>query len=105
MSTSPISRRWRKPRSGWRISSIVAEELFYDLDGPIVRITTPHIPLASADELEAFLSHGVELPAITLPDRLSGVVGKWLEALGSELEALVGKDIDPRFVGCLHMRL
>ena len=39
---------------GWgaEISSIVAEELFYDLDGPIVRITTPHIPLASADELE-----------------------------------------------------
>ena len=39
---------------GWgaEISSIVAEEMFYDLDGPIVRITTPHIPLASADELE-----------------------------------------------------
>ncbi len=29
--------------------SIVAEELFYDLDGPIVRITTPHIPLPAAD--------------------------------------------------------
>ena len=39
---------------GWgaEISSIVAEEMFYDLDGPILRITTPHIPLASADELE-----------------------------------------------------
>ncbi len=39
---------------GWgaEISSIVAEELFYDLDGPIIRVTTPHIPLASADELE-----------------------------------------------------
>jgi len=39
---------------GWgaEISSIVAEEMFYDLDGPIVRITTPHIPLASADQLE-----------------------------------------------------
>jgi pyruvate dehydrogenase E1 component beta subunit len=39
---------------GWgaEISSIVAEEMFYDLDGPIIRITTPHIPLASADELE-----------------------------------------------------
>lgn len=39
---------------GWgaEISSIVAEEMFYDLDGPILRITSPHIPLASADELE-----------------------------------------------------
>ena len=39
---------------GWgaEIASIVAEELFWDLDGPIVRITTPHIPLPSADALE-----------------------------------------------------
>ena len=39
---------------GWgaEISSIIAEECFYDLDMPIVRIPTPHIPLASADELE-----------------------------------------------------
>ncbi len=39
---------------GWgaEIASIVAEELFWDLDGPIVRVTTPHIPLAAADSLE-----------------------------------------------------
>jgi pyruvate dehydrogenase E1 component beta subunit len=39
---------------GWgaEIVSIVAEELFWDLDGPIVRITTPHIPLAAANNLE-----------------------------------------------------
>ena len=39
---------------GWgaEVSSIVAEELFWDLDGPIVRITTPHIPLAAANNLE-----------------------------------------------------
>lgn len=39
---------------GWgaEISSIIAEECFYDLDMPIVRITTPHIPLASVGELE-----------------------------------------------------
>jgi pyruvate dehydrogenase E1 component beta subunit len=39
---------------GWgaEIASIVAEECFYDLDGPIVRITTPHVPLPAADELE-----------------------------------------------------
>lgn len=39
---------------GWgaEVVSIVAEECFYDLDGPIVRITTPHLPLPAADALE-----------------------------------------------------
>ena len=39
---------------GWgaEIVSIVADEAFYDLDGPPVRITTPHIPLPAADMLE-----------------------------------------------------
>jgi pyruvate dehydrogenase E1 component beta subunit len=39
---------------GWgaEIVSIVADESFYDLDGPPVRITTPHIPLPAADVLE-----------------------------------------------------
>ncbi len=39
---------------GWgaEISSIVTEECFYDLDQPVVRITTPHIPLPAADALE-----------------------------------------------------
>jgi pyruvate dehydrogenase E1 component beta subunit len=30
----------------------VAEEGIDDLDGPIVRITTPHVPLPAADNLE-----------------------------------------------------
>jgi pyruvate dehydrogenase E1 component beta subunit len=39
---------------GWgaEIASIVADEAFWDLDGPIVRVTTPHIPLPAADHLE-----------------------------------------------------
>jgi pyruvate/2-oxoglutarate/acetoin dehydrogenase E1 component len=39
---------------GWgaEIASIVADESFWDLDGPIVRITTPHIPLPAADAIE-----------------------------------------------------
>jgi pyruvate/2-oxoglutarate/acetoin dehydrogenase E1 component len=39
---------------GWgaELASIIADEAFYDLDGPIVRITTPHIPLPAADVLE-----------------------------------------------------
>jgi len=40
---------------GWgaEVASIVAEEILWDLDGPVVRVTTPHIPLPSSAELEA----------------------------------------------------
>jgi pyruvate dehydrogenase E1 component beta subunit len=39
---------------GWgaELVSIIADEAFYDLDGPVVRITTPNIPLPAADALE-----------------------------------------------------
>lgn len=39
---------------GWgaEVASIVADEGFFVLDGPIVRVTTPHLPLPSADALE-----------------------------------------------------
>lgn len=39
---------------GWgaEIVSIVVDEVFWDLDGPVHRITTPHIPLPAADALE-----------------------------------------------------
>jgi pyruvate/2-oxoglutarate/acetoin dehydrogenase E1 component len=39
---------------GWgaEVVSIVAEEVWSDLDGPPVRITSPHVPLPSADALE-----------------------------------------------------
>jgi pyruvate/2-oxoglutarate/acetoin dehydrogenase E1 component len=39
---------------GWgaELSSLVAEEIFWDLEGPIVRVTTPHVPLPAADALE-----------------------------------------------------
>jgi acetoin:2,6-dichlorophenolindophenol oxidoreductase subunit beta len=39
---------------GWgaEIASIAADEAFDDLDGPIIRITTPHVPLPAADVLE-----------------------------------------------------
>jgi pyruvate dehydrogenase E1 component beta subunit len=47
---------------GWggELASIVSEEVFYDLDGPIVRITTPHIPLPAADALEDMAIPSVE---------------------------------------------
>jgi pyruvate/2-oxoglutarate/acetoin dehydrogenase E1 component len=47
---------------GWgaEIASIVADECFWDLDGPILRISTPHIPLPSADLLEDHTIPSVE---------------------------------------------
>ena len=39
---------------GWgaEVVSIIAEEAFYDLDSPVVRIVTDHIPLPASDILE-----------------------------------------------------
>lgn len=39
---------------GWgaEIVSLVADECFYDLDGPLLRITPPHVPIPAADALE-----------------------------------------------------
>lgn len=47
---------------GWgaEIASIVAEEAFDSLDGRIVRITTPHVPLPAADSLEDLAIPSVE---------------------------------------------
>ena len=59
---------------GWgaEIVSIVADEAFYDLDGPPVRITTPHIPLPAADLLEDAV-----LPTV---DRIAETVRRSLES-------------------------
>jgi len=53
---------------GWgaELASIVADEIFYDLDGPIVRITTPHIPLPAADALEDMAIPSVERIVTTI---------------------------------------
>jgi pyruvate dehydrogenase E1 component beta subunit len=48
------------------LSSIVSEEIFYDLDGPIVRITTPHIPLPAAESLEDLAIPSVERIVVTV---------------------------------------
>jgi pyruvate dehydrogenase E1 component beta subunit len=39
---------------GWgaELVSIVVEECFWSLDGPPTRVTTPHVPLPSAGDLE-----------------------------------------------------
>jgi pyruvate/2-oxoglutarate/acetoin dehydrogenase E1 component len=57
---------------GWgaEITSIVAEEAFGALTGPVIRITTPHIPLPAADRLEDHI-----LPSV---DRITETVRKSL---------------------------
>ena len=59
---------------GWgaELVSIVADEAFYELDGPPVRITTPHIPLPAADILE-----DLALPSV---DRIAERVQRSLNA-------------------------
>jgi pyruvate dehydrogenase E1 component beta subunit len=57
---------------GWgaEIASIIADECFWDLDGPVVRITTPHAPLPAADELEDLAIPSVERIVATVRRRL-----------------------------------
>jgi pyruvate dehydrogenase E1 component beta subunit len=48
---------------GWgaEIASIAVDEAFWDLDGPVVRITTPHVPLPAAEALEDMAIPSVDL--------------------------------------------
>ncbi|WP_392544302.1 alpha-ketoacid dehydrogenase subunit beta [Oryzobacter telluris] len=57
---------------GWgaEIAAIVADEGFWDLDGPVQRITTPHIPLPSADSLEDLVMPSAESVAATVEKAL-----------------------------------
>jgi pyruvate/2-oxoglutarate/acetoin dehydrogenase E1 component len=57
---------------GWgaEIASIVAEEGFWDLDGPVQRITTPHLPLPAADSLEDLVMPSADGVAATVEKAL-----------------------------------
>jgi pyruvate dehydrogenase E1 component beta subunit len=57
---------------GWgaEIASIVAQEAFWDLDGPVVRITTPHIPLPAAEALEDMAIPSVDRIVATVKENL-----------------------------------
>ena len=73
--TSRVFTVEENPRlCGWgaELASIVAEEAFFKLDGPPVRITTPHIPLPAAERLE-----DLALPSV---ERIAETVRRSLEA-------------------------
>ena len=62
---------------GWggEVMSIIGEEVFWDLDGPPIRITTPHIPLPAADALEDFALPSVERIVTTVQKAMSSSEG------------------------------
>ncbi len=71
--TSRLFTVEENPRAlGWgaEIVSIVVDEGFYSLDAPIVRITTPHVPLPSASTLEDAALPTVERITETVRTRL-----------------------------------
>jgi pyruvate/2-oxoglutarate/acetoin dehydrogenase E1 component len=71
--TSRLFTVEENPRAlGWgaEIASIVADEGFYSLDAPIVRITTPHSPLPSAAVLEDAVLPTVDRIVDTIRTRL-----------------------------------
>ena len=61
---------------GWgaEVASIIHEEIFDALKAPVVRITTPHIPLPAADRLEDAV--------VPTPQRIAEEVKRSLETRG-----------------------
>jgi pyruvate dehydrogenase E1 component beta subunit len=75
--TSRVFTVEENPRlCGWgaELVSIVSEEAFWSLDGPSIRITTPHVPLPAAAALEDL--------AMPSADRIYETVCKALESGG-----------------------
>jgi pyruvate/2-oxoglutarate/acetoin dehydrogenase E1 component len=71
--TSRLFTVEENPRvGGWgaEIVALVADEAFYSLDAPLVRITTPHVPLPSAAVLEDAAIPTVERIVDTIRRRL-----------------------------------
>jgi len=62
---------------GWgaELVSIVSEEAFWNLDGPSIRITTPHIPLPSAASLEDLALPSAKRIAETVAESFDGSGG------------------------------
>ena len=59
-------------------------------------------PLTAA-EVERFLAAGFKLPEVSVPDAITPFANKWWSELKEEFEPLVGKPIDPRFIGSIHI--
>jgi hypothetical protein len=65
------------------------------------------VPLSPAElrDLEAWLAKGFHLPSIEVPNEFAPFAEKWWGELRTELEPLVGKKIDARFVQVILVKL
>jgi Family of unknown function (DUF6178) len=65
------------------------------------------VPLEPAElkDLEAWLAKGFDLPPIEVPREFAPFAERWWAELRSELEPLVGKTIDARFVQVILVKL
>jgi hypothetical protein len=57
-----------------------------------------------ASEVEAFLASGLKLPDLEIPDAIKPFAERWWKELREEFEPLVGKPIDPRFIGSIYIK-
>jgi hypothetical protein len=65
------------------------------------------VPLGPTElkDLEAWLANGFELPPMQVPAEFAPFAERWRAELRSELEPLVGKKIDARFVQVILVKL
>ncbi|HEY2379936.1 MAG TPA: DUF6178 family protein [Terriglobia bacterium] len=59
-------------------------------------------PLQAA-EVEAFFKQGFQLPEVEVPAGIRPFAERWWADLREEFEPLVGKPVDPRFIGSIYM--
>jgi hypothetical protein len=59
-------------------------------------------PLKAA-EIESYLATGLRIPAVEVPAEIKPFAERWWKDIREELEPLVGKPIDPRFIGSIYV--
>jgi hypothetical protein len=59
-------------------------------------------PLKAA-EVESYLATGVKIPEVEIPAEIKPFAERWWEDIREELTPLVGKPIDPRFIGSIYV--
>ena len=58
-----------------------------------------------ASQIERFLAEGFKVPELEVPAAIKPFAEQWWAELRNELEPLVGKPIDPRFIASVHVDL
>ena len=59
-------------------------------------------PLKAA-EVESYLATGFKIPEVEVPAEIKPFAERWWEDIREEFEPLVGKPIDPRFIGSIYV--